>query len=69
MSKHTGWAVKLSNGKFAHDGKNDVTPALFPTRRAAREWWFGATEQGSIVRVNVTVRAAKSGAQLDGLKP
>jgi len=55
------WAVKLRNGKFADDGKNDVTPALFPTRRAAQAWWSDVEKalpgkQGTVVRVVATVK-------------
>jgi hypothetical protein len=59
MSNYTGWAIKLINNNFAHDGKNDVTPALFPTRRAAQAWWNenkATTPGGSVVRVSVAVK-------------
>jgi hypothetical protein len=61
MSKYEGWAVRLRNGKLANDDKGSVGPALFETRRAARDWWNspGTTERGTPVRVVVTVRESK----------
>ncbi len=62
MSNYTGWSIKLITNKFANDGKNDVTPALFPTRRAAQAWWNenkAASPGGSVVRVNVSVKEIK----------
>jgi hypothetical protein len=54
----TAWAVQLTNGKYANDGANDVTPALFPTRRAASAWvadQFTAAVNAKVVKVVVCV--------------
>lgn len=61
MGKYAGWAVKLANGKFANDTQGAVGPALFATRREARDWWYtpGTTEKGTPVKVTVTVRQEK----------
>lgn len=58
MSKYEGWAVRLSNGKFANDSEGAVGPLLFVTRREAR-YWQSVNQIGVVVRVVVTVREAK----------
>ena len=52
------WAVRKANGAFANDGKSDVTPALFSTRRAAEAWWKAnkGDNGGNVVSVVVSVR-------------
>ena len=55
--QYNGWAVKLPGRmRFARDGLNDVTPALFPTQRAAEALWGNMRPvRGEIVRVGVDV--------------
>lgn len=51
---YRGWAVKLSDRPtFARDGANDVTPGLWPTKRAAEAWRNGGP--GKAVKVWVVI--------------
>ncbi len=59
MSRYTGWALKLRNGKYMDDAAGKVGPALFVTRREARavQSEYFRPGESVIVKVTVTVKA------------
>lgn len=53
--EHPGWAVAIGGRRWARDGRNDVTPALFRTRRDCVAWKEDQNIRGQVVRVWVAI--------------